>query len=408
MLPALCSAQPKPTPIPTLNRLDVQKMADRVLKETSALRELSVKRAVPTSVMSPAQIEKFMAGEIERPSAQTELNAAQLYLRQVGLAPKNYDLKASYTRLMGEQIAGFYSPQTRAFTTSSRVAPLELETVMAHELTHALQDQHFNLARMEKWPKHESDSKLAFSALVEGDATLAMTRYMSANPLRFVGVLISSLGSANRGGSALSESPRVLRESLMFPYRSGLVFATSVQARGGWSAVSEAFSRPPQSTQQILHPELYFENKAPQKLAVPDVRRVLGSGWTLLEHDVNGEYGLGLVAGENGNVPEASAAAANWAGDRYAVFSGPKNAVLVVQDSVWNDVAGAKRWRTAYARRTKLRFGGKVKEQKRGALGVWNAAPDGVWLKQSGRRVVMIEGTVGAFNIGRVMAALGI
>ena len=408
-LPALCRAQPAPksTAAPTLNRLDVQKMADRVLKETSAIRGLSIQRGVPTNVMSRAQIEKMMGGEIARPAVQTELNASQLYLRQVGLAPKNYDLRAGYTRLMGEQIAGFYSAQTRSFTTSDRVAPLELETVMAHELTHALQDQHFDLGRLDKWPRHESDSKLAFTSLVEGDATLVMSRYMTANPLRFFGVFMSSLGSLSKSNSAvLGQSPRSLRESLLFPYQSGLAFVTRIQTGGGWDAVSEAFNRPPLSTQQILHPGLYLENKAPEHIDLPDVRRALGSEWTLLDNDVNGEFGLSLVAGENGDISEANAAAANWAGDRYAIFGGPKGAVLVVQDSSWNNESGAKRWRAAYAHRTNLRFGSKAKEQTRGVLSVWNAAPDGTWLWQRGRRVVMLEGTVGAFNVERVMAIL--
>lgn len=391
-----------------MNRQTAQVMADRVLLETSKIRELSIKRPVPTSVKSRTQIEGFMARQIGEDVKADELRANELYLRQLGLAPRNFDLKASYTRLLGEQVAGFYDSKTGAFTTSERVAASEMDTVMAHELTHALQDQHFDLGRLDKAPRHESDSKLAVSALIEGDATLVMSRYMAANPLRFFGVLVSSLGSLGGGSTAqFNQAPRSMRESLLFPYSSGLAFVTRLQARGGWNAVSFAFSRPPKSTQQVLHFDSYLANKLPEKVAVPDVSRALGRDWKLLDHDVNGEFGLSLVAGENGNDAEAKLAASGWSGDRYAVFAGPKNAVLVVQDSLWNDEASAVKWRAAYAKRTGLRFGAKAKERQDGSLSVWNAAPDGVWLRQSGRRVVMLEGTVGSFDVTRVLKALG-
>ncbi|BCM90421.1 hypothetical protein IAD21_02273 [Abditibacteriota bacterium] len=415
LLPIFAQAQPAPTatttptPEPTITPETVQQMADRVMKETSAIRHLSIKRPVPTDVKTGAQIEKYMAAEIERQAKPDEIAAANLYLRQLGLAPKTFNIKTAYARLMGEQVAGFYSSRTRAFTTSTRVNPLELETVMAHELTHALQDQHFGLRRLENSPRHESDTTLALSSLVEGDATLVMTRYMSANPLRAFGMLASSLSTllgGDKDSVELRQAPRMLRETLGFPYISGLKFVTQLHARGGWSSISNAFGRPPKSTQQILHFDQYLANKAPEKVAVPDVSRVLGSGWKLLDHDVNGELGLSLVAGEFVEPGVASAAAAGWAGDRYAVYSGPKGAVLVIQDSLWNNPASASYWRTTYALRTNTRFESRAKERHTGSLSLWNAAPDGVWLEQTGRRVIMLEGTVGAFDAKRVLAAL--
>ena len=400
-------AQPQPTPSPTPIPESVQAMADRVLKETGAIRGLTVKRTVPTRVFSSAQIEAFMAKDLQTQAKANEIKAAELYLRQLGLAPKNFDLKNSYTRLLGEQVAGFYDTRTHAFTTSSRVAPLQLETVMAHELTHALQDQHFDLGRTDTWPKHESDSRIAFSGLIEGDATLVMTRYMTANPLRAFGVVVSSLGEIGKSNTALLNStPRILLETLQFPYTSGLQFVTRLHARGGWDAVSRAYKRPPASTQQILHFDLYWQNKAPEKVAVPDVSRVLGSGWKLLDHDVNGELGLSQVVNEFVDAATARAAASGWSGDRYAVFTGPKGAVLVVQNSLWNDAASASKWRAAYATRTQNRFAGQSEEKRDGAISSWNVASDGVWLEQKGRRVVMLEGTVGSFNAKRVLAAL--
>ncbi len=417
LFPALSQAQTTPapasvvapTPAPAIAPETVQQMADRVFKETSAIRHLSIKRPVKTEVKTAAQIESYMAHEIDRQAKPDEITATNLYLRQLGLAPKTFDFKKTYAHLMGEQIAGFYSSDTKKFTTSTRVNPLELETVMAHELTHALQDQHFGLNRLEKAPKHDGDRTLAFSALVEGDATLVMTRYSAANPLRAFGVFASSLSSLFGGGSdmaTLRQTPTILQQTLGFPYISGLAFVTNLQSRGGWAAISNAFSRPPASTQQVLHFDEYLSNKQPIKLPVPDVTRALGSGWRLLDHDVNGELGLSLVASEYVDSDAAKEAAAGWAGDRYAVYSGPKGATLIVQDSLWNDKDSATLWDRTYALRTLTRFGSRAKARTEGSITVWNAAPDGVWLEQTGKRVIMLEGTVGTFDAKRVLRAL--
>jgi hypothetical protein len=306
--------------------------------------------------------------------------------------------------MMGEQIAGYYDSKTKVFTTTDRVALGELETVMAHELTHALQDQHFDLRRLEKWPSHDSDARLAFASLVEGDATLVMSRYMTSNPLRFLGVLVSSLKSQG-AAQTFTQAPRVLRDSITFPYLSGLDFATKLHRRGGWAEVSRAFGRPPQSTEQILHFEKYLAREAPQKVEFRDLSAVLGKGWKLLDHDVNGEFGLFLTVAEPlGDDNIARNAAAGWAGDRFSVYRGPKNAVLIVQDCRFDTLRDAQEWQSAYARTATQRL--KTSVRARGALRVWSAGSKGVWMEQLGQRVLILEGTVGAFNPTQILSKL--
>ena len=342
--------------------------------------------------------------QLQTELSKDEVDATEVFLRQLGLAPANFDLRRAYVRLLGEQVAGYYSSKTGTFYTSNRVSPLELETVMAHELTHALQDQHFDLSRLEKWPRHDSDAQMAMSALVEGDATLVMSQYMTGNPLRALGVLLSSL-KPPANPQVMRETPKILTEGLTFPYLKGLDFATRLYGRGGWPQVSAAFKRLPQSTEQILHFEKYLSREAPVVVKPRDLNPILGQKWTMLDHDVNGELGLSLVVGEFlATRAEAESAAQGWAGDRYSVYRGPKNAVLVVQDTVWDSASEARQWREAYARRTSRRF--KRQPQKRGALSVWNAAPNGIWMEQRGRRVLILEGTVGAFNPSPILAAL--
>jgi len=387
-----------------VNAALVQSMVNRVLKETSELRGLSVLRPVKSGVQTRAQVEAMIRREIAGTSSD-ELLASQLFLTQLGLAPRDFDLKKSTTSLLGEQVAGYYDPKTGTFYTSDRISTGELETVMAHELTHALQDQHFDLKRLEVGPKHNSDAKLALSSLVEGDATLVMSRYMARNPFRFLGMLGSAL--LPHDSAAFNATPRALRDALIFPYLQGLTFTNDLVRQGGWPAVSRAFARLPKSTQQVMHFELYLADKKPVPVPLRDVRPQLGAGWKLLDHDVNGEEGSALVLSQFlPNKGEVETATKGWAGDRFAIYRGPNAGVLIVQDTLWDSEQAAKKWRDAYAKRTDLRSGSSFDVLKDGALKRWKIGPDGVWLERKGRRVVILEGTYGAFQSARVLTAL--
>lgn len=382
---------------------EATQLAARVLRETSAIRQLSIRRAVPSGVQGRAQIEAMVGRRLQEDVTSSEIAGEQIFLIQLGLAPARFDLKRFYVRMMGEQIAGYYDSRSGKFYTSDRVDPRQLEIIMAHELTHALQDQHFDLKRLENWPAHDSDAQLAMSALVEGDATFTMARYMARSPLRLLDALASSLSEP--GASAeLSGGPQILQQNLVFPYRQGLSFVSNLHRLGGWNAVSDAFSHLPQSSEQILHFDKYLAREAPVAVPPRDLSRSLGRGWQRLDHDVNGEFGLSLVASEFLKGRDPLGAAMGWGGDRYTVYRGPGNAALVVQESVWDDDAAARRWQQTYAQRSDNRF--KIKSQRRGALQIWNAAPRGVWMERRDRRVLVLEGTVGAFNPERVMAAL--
>lgn len=383
-------------------------MANRVLKETSKIRHLSIKSQVKTDVKTNAQIAKAMADQMQRNPNADGIKAVNLYLRQLGFAPKNYDMQKSYARMLGEQTAGYYDNRTKAFTTSSRVNPLELETIMSHELTHALQDQHFDLRTFKKAVAHNSDMLLARKSLIEGDATLVMRHYTSATLLRSFGVFAAGVSSLfePRESKAIDDAPLGTSESMRFPYTAGLDFATELYKRGGWASITKAYTRPPLSTQQILHFDKYLSNRKPENVPVPDVLRVLGKGWKMLDHDVDGEFGLSLILSAYADPEDSKSVAEGWSGDHYAIYSGPKGAALIVQDSLWNDEDDADYWVAGYEVRTQERFGELAKERHEKGTTIWNAASDVVWVKRKGRRVVVLEGTAGAFDAKRVLKAL--
>src|SRR2546423_560022 len=245
-----------------------------VLKETSDLRQLSILRPVQSSTQSRAEIQHAVIKNLDEDISPADMHAAEVTLRKLGLVPQDFQYRALMTRLLTEQVAGYYEPKTRQFHLADWIDVDGQKPIMAHELTHALQDQHFDLRRFEHWPKGDSDAELAAHALIEGDATLAMVLYVSSNPLRAL-TFLKSLSATGVDTKELDQAPRVVRESLLFPYQEGLNWTRALYKRGGWQEVSQAFQTLPQSTEQVIHPEKYFAHEAPVKVTLPDITSLL-------------------------------------------------------------------------------------------------------------------------------------
>src|SRR5256714_2173283 len=288
-----------------------------VLKETSDLRQLSILRPVQSSTQSRAEIERAVIKNLDEDISQADMHAAEVTLRKLGLVPQDCQYRALMTRLLTEQVAGYYEPKTRQFHLADWIDVDGQKQIMADELTHALQDQHFNLLRFEHWPKGDSDAELAAHALIEGDATLAMALYVANNPLRALAFL-KSLGSTGLPSEELDKAPRALRETLLFPYQDGEKWVSLLYKQGGWDRVSKGFSELPQSTEQILHPEKYFAHEPRVRVTLPDVAPVLdrrssseirgrrsevsqdlptarAPAWKRLGSDVDGEWGFYFI-----------------------------------------------------------------------------------------------------------------
>src|SRR5258706_10227950 len=246
-----------------------------VLKETSEIRQLAILRPVQSSTQSRAEIERMLVKSLDEETTPAQMHATEVTLKRLGLVPPDFQLRAFMLRVLTEQVAGYYDPKTAEFHLADWIDLDGQRPVMAHELTHALQDQHFNLRRFNHWPKGDSDAELAAHALIEGDATLAMKVYMTRNPM-VAFAFIRSFGSNLMPSDQFKQAPRSLRESLVFPYEAGLEWATVVYKKSGWVAVSQAFKELPQSTEQIMHPEKYFAHEAPLKISLPDIQAQLG------------------------------------------------------------------------------------------------------------------------------------
>jgi hypothetical protein len=388
-------------------------MTAAILRETSATRGLRILRAVPTAARTRPQIERVLQRQMGEQLTSNEIRGSELMLRVLGLVPPNFQLRPFYLKLLSEQVAGFYDPKERAFYTASWVNPGMQKMVAVHELTHALQDQHFGLAKFQQWPRGESDSQLAAAALIEGDAMQAMALYIRQRPAEALALLRSTMAAGGAGNSRqFEQAPRALREALTFPYEQGMQWVSKLYQRGGWRTVNNAYRQLPLSTEHILHVEKYFAREKPVPVKLPDLTSTLGTGWRRLDDDVNGELGLYLTLDQIvSDKPASQRAAAGWGGDRYAVYGGPGGAACVVMMTVWDSQQDAREFFEAYVQRSKARFVDVEVLEPTGPQPVastesWATGDARVVVQRRGNRVLVIEAAPSPAHATSIAAAL--
>ncbi len=385
---------------------------EEVLKQTSQVRNLPVLRSVKSGAQSRAEIERMIIKNLDEDTSPEEMRAAELTMKKLGLVPLDFQYRSFVIGLLTEQVAGYYDPKAKQFYLADWIELDAQQPVIAHELTHALQDQHFNLRRFENWPKGDSDAELAVHALIEGDATLTMMQYILRNPDQMKNFM-KTMSASSSANEKFDKAPRALRESLLFPYEKGLQFVSRLNGKGGWDLVSKAFTDLPKSTEQILHSEKYLAQEAPLKIDFPDLGPVLGKGWKRVDYDVNGEWSYYLILDQFLKSPERSElASAGWGGDRYAIYQGPAGDVVMVQLTIWDTEQDANEFYPAYVERSKLRYQTTEVEEMTATLdkpirrATLHTKEGDVLISQSGNRVLIIEGIPSGVNISALQSAI--
>ena len=386
--------------------------ATDILEKISKLRGLDIKRPVKSGLKSKDEIEQAVIRDLNETTSPEEFAATQNTLAKLGLLTRDFPLRDYVVRLLREQVAGFYEPKTQEFYLASWVPIADQKTVMAHELMHALQDQHFNLRRLENWPKGDSDAELAAHALVEGEATIMMYEYSfdqagARVDLTMLGSLTDLMlaESGKEDGSrypVLAAAPMVLREGLQFPYIYGAGFVQAVLKNGSWPAVDNSYSHLPASSEQVMHPERFIKRDEPIKIDIPELTATLGREWRKVDVDVNGEFGY-QIALRQFIGKAANQAAAGWGGDRYLLYENKKtDETLLAQFTTWDTPSDAKEFFDAYCERTEKRYG--VRGAPDAALNVraYQTSEGLVSIELRGVDVVMIEGAQTRAQLGWV------
>jgi len=299
-----------------------------------------------------------------------KIAAEELLYKAIGFLPESFRYKEGIIDLYVSQLGGYYDPEKKHFVMASWMPMFVQGPIVVHELTHALQDQSFDLQQFIENDSYPSDALLARSAVAEGDATAVMLdqtrRVMGQPPLATepnVDLIIAQnvLGMAMLPG--LATVPESLKAMMLFPYTSGLRFAHARLQRGGYRALDEIFRSPPRSTEEILHPELYGSNPPSFEVFSDRDAVALVPGGGDVEHgDTLGEFLTGATLVALGvDKRTAVGAAAGWGGDRATLVLQPRSgARFLVWRTAWDTTVDAGEFCMAY------REGAEIKTKKMG------------------------------------------
>lgn len=316
----------------------------------SALRHLQKTKAVPCKLQSRDEVAAYLKQTIEKKIPPDRLRYEGRVYELLGLIPPGYDYVHNVLALYTDQLGGYYDAEQKYYAMASWLPSAMQMPIAVHELTHALQDQHYDLLKLVDDDHASSDALMARSSLVEGDATAVMldyTRSLSGErSIRYEasvsGFMMQSVAGAMLS-SGMSAAPSALRGIMIFPYVSGLNFVHRLLRERGYRSVDEAYERLPQSTAEILHPERYVERSfAPETLPAPPPP----PGVDLVRNepafqDSLGEFLLSTML--SGALPPSTAAqaASGWQGDRVAVYERTAGKVALVWNVRWLDEGAA-------------------------------------------------------------------
>ena len=372
---------PTPTPIPTPTvpptarpsgtPVDPTAALAQIAREVEGIRGLRSEQTIQPTIIDEEHLRAILRKLNAEENPPERIAAQERLYRALGILTGETSLAALTEDLLGEQVAGFYVPERDALYVVSRSGALAAaeKVTFAHEFDHALQDQAFDLEPLTADAETEGDRALARLALIEGDATLVMS-YWAQEHLGLLDLIQLLSESFGPGQASLDAVPSFLRDSLLFPYERGLEFVLGIQMQGGWEAVNAAYAAPPDSTEQILHPEKYAAREAALEVEIPaNLPSRIGPGWTMTLIDTLGEFQIGAwLAARGAPRAEALSAAAGWGGDRVAVLTGPEGRWLVALVTRWDNDAEAAEFAAAaeavlpalYPSVLKTQFGARV------------------------------------------------
>ncbi|MDD4870146.1 MAG: hypothetical protein PHR77_06265 [Kiritimatiellae bacterium] len=409
--------------VPVISKVveDAFKRSESICREVEKIRILKFKNKVITEVQSKEDFKKFVKKSVDEQYGDENANWYVKALVKMGVLEKDMDLTATLIKILEGQAAAHYDPETKKCNLLiTDMDPLMLDLVLSHELYHALQDQYFNLydfiLKDVKAMRDNGDAMFGKQCLVEGDATLVMMAWMVikqggitdpalADPMVSMAINMqgamdydtimnmaensatASLGGLTASIKDMKDLPRYFMESIYATYIQGAMMVNFVKTKGGWNAVGDLYKNPPQSTEQVLHPEkLSGQRDLPVDVRLPELKTKLSEKWLLGEEDVLGELGIKILleiwANKESRDPVAiSTAAAGWGGDRYYFLTNNETGKdLLVWKTVWDTPQDAGEFVTAYrmilsSRFPKMRKAGQSNPGDKFMYQIWEIEP---------------------------------
>ena len=355
-------------------------LVDELIKFSSGETGLPIKSAVKRQIISRATVESYLQQKFNEDESAKRLQRGEIVLEKFGLLDRDFALKPFLLALLKEQIEAYYDSKTKTVNLLDWVDIEEQKPVLAHELTHALQDQHTDL---EKWnDQTPSDVSLnsgedadhlardemdtAREAVAEGQATAVMMDYIlkpmgkslvkDPEIMEFVKQQVSS----SENSPVLARAPLLLSESLLFPYREGLSFEQDVWMDNGQAAAfAGALDRPPTSSWEIINPLEYEKKHIPAVPLLPDIHPLVDKLYKPYDIGQVGQLDLRILAeiygGEEAarDLTPAWDGGLYWAGQRRSAKTAAEQAstksIALFYLSVWKNTASAQAFAQLYA-----------------------------------------------------------
>ena len=313
---------------------------DEILQFASKDSSLPIKQPVKRTLTSRDQVVAYITKHMSEDEDAQRLRRSELVLKKFGLLPRDFDLQTFLLALLREQVAGYYDPKTKTVNLLDWVDVEQQRPVLAHELTHALQDQSFGL---EKWMKAgaggpaanhgkdptqadiESDETAAArQAVVEGQAMVVLIDYMlepTGQSLKDSPQIVEALKQGMLVGTADSiqfhNAPIYLKEALTFPYRYGIDFVADVLAKDGKEkAFAGVFTNPPRTTREIMEPKTYLSGERLEAMRMPDLSKIFKS-YEHFDSGAVGEFDVAVLIDQYAGSKTSRDLYPHWRGGYY-------------------------------------------------------------------------------------------
>jgi len=336
--PPAASAAQQPTHITPEQAAQLFNSVDSILKFDSDATGLPILHSVHRKLVTRDEVEHYLMQQLHNDRDAKRLQRSELVLKKFGLLDRDFQLQPFLVRLLREQIAGYYDDKTKTVNLLDWIPPEEQKPVLAHELTHALQDQHIHLS---KWDK-DGPEALAHNvlqdnqhiatdeqdtvrdAVVEGQAMAVFIDYALAptgkNILTAPAVVdkMNEAMSDSSDSPTLASAPLLLQRSLIFPYVAGLDFVRAVQsAKGKQAAYAGMLDHPPSSTYEIMTPKVYLDHAPVPLLHMPDIHPLIDAQYRPYDIGVMGEFDVEVLTELFGGPVASQALTPAWRGGLY-------------------------------------------------------------------------------------------
>ncbi len=378
--PADTQAAPEERKISPQEAEKLFRSVDEILQFASKDTLFPIKHEVKRQLVSRDEVEAYVTKHTSEDEDAKRLRRSELVLKKFGLLPRDFDLGKFLVVLLKEQVAGYYDPKTRTVNLLDWLGAEQQKPVLAHELTHALQDQSFNLEKYMKPIESDLNKKKDITAqdiendevsttrqaVVEGQAMAVLVDYMlepMGLSLKDSPQVVQALKDGMLVGSAdavqFRGAPIYMKEALTFPYRYGIDFISELLTKGGKDkAFAELFRNPPRTTRQIMEPQTYVSGEHLEPMQVPDFRQAF-KNYERFDVGAVGEFDVAVLIDQYAGPEISNKLYPHWRGGYYfAVHSkGDPSAPLgLLYASRWSSPEKAANFAAIYASALSKRY----------------------------------------------------